>query len=137
MLGTIQSLVNTVSSTTNSWLTHPSAWRVDKVSPSVIAAQTKSRFDYQQLPEYTLAEVAEHWMPTDCWVVVFDRVYDITDFLDDHPGGSHIIMEHAGRDATLVIRGSRHSSDAYALMDKYLIGELVEVSVTIALEYIR
>lgn len=31
----------------------------------------------------TLAEVSQHDTPKDCWVVIYDRVYDITDFLDE------------------------------------------------------
>lgn len=31
----------------------------------------------------TLAEVAFHDTPNDCWVVIYDRVYDISDFLDE------------------------------------------------------
>lgn len=80
------------------------------------------------LPQYSLAEVAEHYSTEDCWIVVCDRVYDVTGFLDSHPGGYFIIMEHAGRDATLVFRGSRHSDDAVRMLDQYLIGVLIEVS---------
>lgn len=31
----------------------------------------------------TLAEVAQHDSPRDCWVVIYDRVYDISTFLDE------------------------------------------------------
>jgi len=52
------------------------------------------------LKEYTMEEVAKHKMRADCWVVVNDQVLDVTNFLDDHPGGSMAIMSFAGRDAT-------------------------------------
>lgn len=45
-------------------------------------------------------EVSKHNKRGDCWVVIHDKVYDVTDFLDDHPGGSDIILKYAGRDAT-------------------------------------
>lgn len=35
----------------------------------------------QGLPEITLKEVAHHDAMGDCWVVIYDRVYDVTDFL--------------------------------------------------------
>ncbi|KAJ7772058.1 glyoxylate dehydrogenase [Mycena maculata] len=35
-----------------------------------------------------------------CWIIVHNRVYDITDFLEEHPGGSKIILRYAGQDAT-------------------------------------
>ncbi|KAF3919909.1 hypothetical protein ABW21_db0209238 [Orbilia brochopaga] len=45
-------------------------------------------------------EVATHNTPESCWVILYGRVYDVTDFLPSHPGGSKIILQLAGRDAT-------------------------------------
>ncbi|KAL9929992.1 cytochrome b5 [Glossina fuscipes fuscipes] len=76
------------------------------------------------LPEICLKIVAQHDDYSDCWIVVYDRVYDVTNFLQDHPGGSDIIMDYAGRDATLAFHGTGHSRDAIEQMREYLIGEL-------------
>ena len=35
-----------------------------------------------------------------CWVVINGQVYDVTDFLDEHPGGAAIILKYGGKDAT-------------------------------------
>merc|ERR1719387_983524 len=45
-------------------------------------------------------EVAKHNTMEDCWVVLNGHAYDMTDFLEDHPGGVGIIMKYAGRDAS-------------------------------------
>ncbi|KAF3924146.1 hypothetical protein AA313_de0204889 [Arthrobotrys entomopaga] len=45
-------------------------------------------------------EVAKHNTPESCWVILYGNVYDVTDFLPSHPGGSKIILQLAGRDAT-------------------------------------
>jgi len=37
-----------------------------------------------------------------CWVIIQNKVYDVTEFLPDHPGGAEIILRYAGRDATSV-----------------------------------
>ncbi|KAJ7209794.1 glyoxylate dehydrogenase [Mycena pura] len=44
--------------------------------------------------------VAQHANRESCWIIVHNKVYDITDFLDEHPGGSKIILRYAGKDAT-------------------------------------
>jgi L-lactate dehydrogenase (cytochrome) len=48
----------------------------------------------------TREEVAKHNTPEDCWVVLNGYAYDMTDFLEDHPGGEGIILKYAGRDAS-------------------------------------
>ncbi|KAI9465260.1 glyoxylate dehydrogenase [Lactarius psammicola] len=44
--------------------------------------------------------VKQHASRESCWIIVHGKVYDVTDFLDEHPGGSKIILKYAGRDAT-------------------------------------
>jgi isopentenyl diphosphate isomerase/L-lactate dehydrogenase-like FMN-dependent dehydrogenase len=44
--------------------------------------------------------VSKHNTPESCWVVLYGNVYDVTEFLPSHPGGSKIILQLAGRDAT-------------------------------------
>ena len=48
----------------------------------------------------TEAEVAKHDKDNDCWVILHGKVYDVTEFLPDHPGGKKAIMLFAGKDAT-------------------------------------
>jgi cytochrome b involved in lipid metabolism len=45
----------------------------------------------------TAADVAEHNSRKSCWVVVQGQAYDVTDFLDSHPGGAAIILRYAGK----------------------------------------
>ena len=47
-------------------------------------------------------EIAKHNNKDSCWVVVSGQAYDVTDFLDEHPGGSGIVLQYAGKDATTV-----------------------------------
>lgn len=48
----------------------------------------------------TISPVAKHNSPNDCWVVLYGDVWDVSEFLPSHPGGSKIILKLAGRDAT-------------------------------------
>ena len=52
------------------------------------------------MEEYTLDEVSKHDQKHDCWIVIREKVYDITEFLREHPGGSSILVTVSGQDAT-------------------------------------
>ena len=58
------------------------------------------------------------------WIVIHDKVYDITKFLDEHPGGEEILIMNAGADATENYEDVGHSSDAREMLEEYYIGEL-------------
>lgn len=49
---------------------------------------------------FTLAEIAAHNSSTSIWMCINGGVYDITPYLNDHPGGSEIMLLHAGKVAT-------------------------------------
>jgi len=49
---------------------------------------------------FTVAEVAQHNKATDCWIIIDNKVYDVTKFLAKHPGGSKVVLKLAGKDAT-------------------------------------
>tara|TARA_Y100000389_G_scaffold37760_1_gene32069 strand:- start:286 stop:528 length:243 start_codon:yes stop_codon:yes gene_type:complete len=50
--------------------------------------------------EYSTEEVSFHNNENDGWIIINDNVYDITDFLGEHPGGKMILMSVLGTDAT-------------------------------------
>ncbi|CAR65620.1 DEHA2D05522p [Debaryomyces hansenii CBS767] len=45
-------------------------------------------------------EVQKHNTKEDCWVIIHNKVYDVSDFVDEHPGGSAVILKYAGKNAT-------------------------------------
>ncbi|KAK9357992.1 FMN-dependent dehydrogenase-domain-containing protein [Lipomyces starkeyi] len=45
-------------------------------------------------------EISQHKTAQSCWVIIRNTVYDVTDFLPDHPGGRRSILRFAGKDAT-------------------------------------
>merc|ERR1711916_394034 len=76
----------------------------------------------------TAVELAEHNKKDDCWVALLGKVYDVTSFLEDHPGGAKAIMMYAGKEATepfLML----HKED---VLDKYVadleVGEFQEAA---------
>ncbi|XP_051159597.1 cytochrome b5-like [Leptopilina boulardi] len=60
------------------------------------------------------------------YVVLHKNVYDLTDYIREHPGGEELIMEFAGKDGTKGFNDFGHSSDARSYMKKFKIGELAE-----------
>ncbi|KAG0222665.1 hypothetical protein BGX31_008966, partial [Mortierella sp. GBA43] len=49
---------------------------------------------------FTASQVAAHDSGNDCWIIIHNKVYDVSSFLNDHPGGKKIILKNAGTDAT-------------------------------------
>ena len=50
--------------------------------------------------EYSLEEVAKHNKKDDLWIAVKGIVLDVTNWLDEHPGGPQALFSHMGRDAS-------------------------------------
>lgn len=72
---------------------------------------------------FTLEEVAKHNTEHDCWIIVKDRVYDCTEYLELHPGGIDSITINAGADATEDFVAI-HSAKATAMLEKFYIGDV-------------
>ena len=51
-------------------------------------------------------------------------VYDVTKYLDDHPGGAEVMLDVAGQDADEFFEDIGHSKEAREELKKYLIGSL-------------
>ncbi|XP_043851196.1 cytochrome b5 type B-like [Dromiciops gliroides] len=74
---------------------------------------------------YQLEEVAKHNSAKDAWLVIHGRVYNITGFLGEHPGGEQVLLEQAGRDATDSFEAAGHSADAREMLAQFCLGELL------------
>ncbi|KAI1251728.1 hypothetical protein MGN70_006296 [Eutypa lata] len=70
-----------------------------KSSEAASKPQSPKKFEVPE-KEITLEEVAKHNKKDDLWVVVKGVVMDLTNWLDEHPGGPQAIMNFMGRDAT-------------------------------------
>ncbi|VDO19231.1 unnamed protein product [Heligmosomoides polygyrus] len=82
---------------------------------------------YLSTLKLTRKEVAEHNSNKSSWFVIGNKVYDVTKFLDEHPGGCEVLLEVAGRDATESFEDVGHSTDAREMRKNYLVGEIVDV----------
>ncbi|OUZ99302.1 Cytochrome b5-like heme/steroid binding domain [Macleaya cordata] len=74
---------------------------------------------------FTLSEISLHSSKSDCWLLIHGKVYDVTMFLEDHPGGEDVLLEaSANGDATNAFEDVGHSSTATSMLSSYLIGVL-------------
>ncbi|XP_059849092.1 cytochrome b5 [Hypanus sabinus] len=73
---------------------------------------------------YSMEEVKTHNKSKSTWLVIHDKVYDVSKFLEEHPGGEEVLFEQAGGDATESFEDVGHSSDAREMLKQYFIGEL-------------
>nr|OQO16286.1 hypothetical protein B0A51_16480 [Rachicladosporium sp. CCFEE 5018] len=51
-------------------------------------------------PKISVAELSKHATPEDCWVLVNGKVYDLSNFAPNHPGGADMVYAYAGKDGT-------------------------------------
>ena len=71
---------------------------------------------------FTVAEVAKHNTEDDLWVIIKEKVLNVSEFRLEHPGGQDPIMEVAGGDATIKFEEVGHSQLALELGADYVIG---------------
>jgi hypothetical protein len=71
---------------------------------------------------YSQEEVDKHNSKNDKWVVIHDKVYDISKYVKDHPGGEEILMELGDR--TEIFEDIGHSKDAKLKLKEFYIGDL-------------
>merc|ERR1719228_901801 len=74
----------------------------------------------------SLADVSYHCTREDGWMVIYNKVYDVTEYLNSrtHPGGEDVMVEYLGYDATMAFRGVGHSSRAVGIMERFCVGIL-------------
>lgn len=87
-------------------------------------AQEQAASTVDTIQEYTMEEVKAHNTKDSCWLVMEGNVYDVTKFLDDHPGGANLILDETGKDATEAFDDAEHSKKAQNKRKEFLIGKL-------------
>ncbi|KAK9075253.1 hypothetical protein SSX86_003574 [Deinandra increscens subsp. villosa] len=93
---------------------------------SIILAGT---FMASQQKTFVFEDVAKHEKLDDCWVIISGKVYDVTPFMEEHPGGSEVVLAATGKDATTDFEETGHSDEAKQLMSKYYVGNVDQSTV--------
>ncbi len=78
----------------------------------------------------TLEEVKKHNTKDDCWVIINNEVFDLTNAIDSHPGGAQAIIQVCGGDGTKAFQERNgkgpHSKKAQENLKKYKVGDLAQ-----------
>jgi len=82
-----------------------------------------------QVTALTKTELTKHATQKDCWLLIEGKVYDVTSYISNHPGGQ-TILAGCGKDATdlFATKGDKdkpHSSKAETLLQNYYLGKLI------------
>ena len=92
------------------------------VSRQIVAIMTAENKDTAK-KTISLAEASKHKSEKDCWLIIHGKVYDVTAFLDEHPGGYDIVVAASGKDGTEDFEEIGHSTTAKEMLADYYIGE--------------
>lgn len=77
------------------------------------------------LPTLLMSDVAAHNTSKSCYVTMGTRVFDVTDFIESHPGGGDLVLEYGGKDVTEILKDEDshfHSEAAYEVLEDSFIG---------------
>ena len=92
------------------------------------STSTPSTAPTQAKQQLTSNVIAQHNNANDCWIIVQGKVYAVSNYLSQHPGGAEAITPYCGQDATqaFVTMGGRggHSQRAYNDLTSLYIGDL-------------
>jgi predicted heme/steroid binding protein len=72
---------------------------------------------------YTAEEVAKHCTREDLWLIIDGKVYDVTQYVEEHHGGD-AILNRPGLDNTEGFRGTQHPEHVKDTVEDYWIGML-------------
>ncbi|KAH7157016.1 hypothetical protein EDB81DRAFT_685874 [Dactylonectria macrodidyma] len=87
------------------------------------------------LPTFTRAQVESHNSKKSCYVTIGSKVYDVTDFAQDHPGGADLVYDYAGKDIDDILKdpvSHTHSEAAYDILDDSLVGFVISEKSVVA-----
>ncbi|KAF9873134.1 hypothetical protein CkaCkLH20_09297 [Colletotrichum karsti] len=102
---------------------HSPMWRC-QILPRDDAEVPNSTMTSSMMKVFTQAELSKHYEVHDLWVSIRGKVYDVSSYVDDHPGGVEVLKDVAGSDGTESFEYVGHSEDAQKTLAKYQIGVL-------------
>mmetsp|Transcript_25734 Transcript_25734/g.70774 ORF Transcript_25734/g.70774 Transcript_25734/m.70774 type:complete len:169 (-) Transcript_25734:686-1192(-) len=97
-------------------------------TPSLVSESSSSSEDSFRLYYYTRAEIERHNTEASAWIVAGDDIYDVTDYVEHHPGGKYSIMKKAGGKVDCTRDLLFHSKSGQKYWKQFLIGKVTKVA---------
>lgn len=105
-------------------------WREDEGKSLRVQAFYAPNKSNRTRTDLTMAEVAKHDKRDDAWIVVDGHCYDVTAYVEAHPGGWLPIANLAGKDVTDAF-ANYHPARVYRrLLPRFYIGEVADYEVS-------
>ena len=94
------------------------------------AATKKVEQETPKKSSFSMNDVAKHNNQNDCWMVIEGKVYDVTNYIDSHPGG-RVLVNFCGQDGSLAFatkgkKNKPHKPKAFEVLKTLYIGDLVQ-----------
>lgn len=115
--------INQAANTSSNTTTQSSASKITALTANAETSDTATTTQ-AAIPSFTAAEITGHNQPNDCWLIINDKAYNVTDYINSHPGGMENITNYCGRESTDLYASIPHSQRAYSLLDNYFVGNL-------------
>lgn len=78
---------------------------------------------------FTRKEVEARAGGDETWIIIDNVVYDVSTFLEDHPGGPEVLLQNSGGDASRCFHDVGHTEEALEWRREFRVGELVAADV--------
>ena len=96
-------------------------------TPSLVSEASSSSEASLRICYYTRAEIRKHNTEASAWIVAGDSVYDVTDYIEHHPGGKYSIMKKTGGAVDCTRDLQFHSKSGQKYWDRFLIGKVTKI----------
>jgi cytochrome b involved in lipid metabolism len=98
---------------------------VSTTSEGVITTNTKTGEVTPGSPVFSLSDIASHKDQVSCYTAISGSIYDLTQFVNMHPGGKEPILFVCGKDGTEVFMNQHHGLVKYMkVLARYKVGAL-------------